>query len=362
MDTVIGVFLCASCTINTLFTIFHIFGRSRLWLTAMRFAADTPRGKDRKTTNDWFKMNNIINDYYTKYDHIISILSTFMLIINLIISLQIFIYETSFIYSSLSLNPINIKYNSCKIYINIIGILFLLSKISQYSYISTLIYNATRDSMFEDQTKKLLKILWLILLLIFIYLISIDIQFNSAKITDDNYCIFKPHLISWISFIIIDIALSIFLLYLLIKPLYIAAVEVHERMTSLRDDPLHQLMWKYITLITPMSISSFLIILIPNIFNNFNLSFSYFLALLLSITNICTYYLFRKTEGLIRCCFKCLDCWIKCNDLFCCCCYCYTKWLKQDIEFSNAAHEYSNSLSKRDANTITTTFKYTTSI
>ena len=61
MDTVIGVFMCVSCTINTLFTIFHIFGRTRLWLTAMRFAADTPRGKDRKTTNDWLKMNNITN-------------------------------------------------------------------------------------------------------------------------------------------------------------------------------------------------------------------------------------------------------------------------------------------------------------
>ena len=61
---------------------------------------------------------------------------------------------------------------------------------------------------------------------------------------------------------------------------------------------------------------------------------------------VCTYYLFRKTEGLILCCFKCLDCWIKCNDIFCCCCKCYANWLKQDIEFSNAAHEYSNSLSK----------------
>lgn len=44
-----------------------------------------------------------------------------------------------------------------------------------------------------------------------------------------------------------------------------------------------------------------------------------------------------------------MDCWIKFNDLFCCCFRCYTVWLKQDIEFSNAAHEYSNSLSREQS-------------
>lgn len=292
MDIVIGVFMCIICTINVLFTSFHIFGRTRLWLTAMKFAIDTPRGKRRKTTEDWFKFNNITNDYYSRFDHYISLLSTFMLIVNLIITILIFIYETPFILDvNNNNNTFDIK--SCEIYIRVIGILFLLSKISQYSFISVLIYNATRDSMFEEQSQKLLKRLWILLLITFIYLIIIDIMIDSSQIIINNfendielntYCIFKPRLITWISIIIIDICISLFSLYLLIKPLYIAAMEVHERMTSLRDDPLHQLMWKYITLVTPMAIFTFLIVLF-NIANNFGLSFSYFLVLLLSITN-----------------------------------------------------------------------------
>merc|ERR1712228_905641 len=116
-----------------------------------------------------------------------------------------------------------------------------------------------------------------IVFLVTAYLICIALQFNYSQITEDSFCIFKPSHILWISFMLLDIGISAFILFLLIKPLYIAAREVHERITSLRADPLHQLMWKYLTLVNPMAISTFFIIIF-NAFDNFQLSFSYFLT------------------------------------------------------------------------------------
>ena len=283
MAPFIDLFMAILCGINLICTILHIFGRAKLCTSAMKYSTESPRNR-RKSVRDWLKFKNISNDYYSRYDHDIAILSVLMFFTNLSISIFIMIYETS-LFPQRS-NAINTNARKCQIYVRSIKILFLISRASLYSFLSTLIYNATRDSMFEQQSKNSLKILWIVIVITTIYLICIAWQFDSSQITEDSLCIFKPSLILWISFIFIDIGISIFILYLLIKPLYIAAKESHERMTSLREDPLHQLMWKYITLINPMAIFTFLILML-NIFDNFNLSFSYFLSLMLLITNSC---------------------------------------------------------------------------
>lgn len=281
MASLIDVFMCILCGCNLIFTILHIYGRVKLCTSAMIYSTDTPRNRSKSVT-DWFTKQNLTNDYYSKYDHFIAISSSLMFLINLSISILILLYETS-LFPKIS-NSIHSNERNCQIFVRAIGLLFLISKSAQYSFLSMLIFNATRDSMFEKQAKMSLRLLWILLAIASVYLICIAWQFNSSQITEDSYCIFNPSHILWISFILIDIGISIFILYLLIKPLYIAAREVHERITSLREDPLHQLMWKYITLINPMAISTFLVIVF-NLFDNFQLSFSYFLVLLLLITN-----------------------------------------------------------------------------
>eukprot|EP01084_Bolivina_argentea_P161938 281836_1 len=106
-------------------------------------------------------------------------------------------------------------------------------------------------------------------------------------------------------------------------------------------------MWKYIQLLSTMAICN-VVLMLFNAAGNLGLSFSFVMVLLLSVTTICTYCLLRKTEALIQCCFKCLDCWIQCSDLCCqcCCCQCYSKWIKREVAFNEASHEYSNSLDK----------------
>ena len=281
--------------IGLLILIFHLRTRTlRLILTMKESVPGSLK---------WFIISNIINHYFTIYDHCLSIITTIMIILNNIICIILLIYSIQYninininnnnnnIYNIIILN----NNNNCSIYIYTIHICYILSNLLYYIYIILLVKIITNDTGYENIIKKYLKYLY-ILLFIFILIL---IFFGIYKIIPFNNCIYFTTIYFKIIFILIYIIMSIILLFLLIKPLKNTALNVHKRLTSLRADPLHRAMWKYILIMSFICIINVILLIIP--FITYSVVFSYFIVFTVNVSNSLVYIIIILINDILYC-------------------------------------------------------------
>ena len=234
----------------------------------------------------WCLCENITNFYCSIYDHLVTLTTIIMMILNIGICILLLLFTLQ------ELNSIN--NTECIAYIYGMHVCYILSRILQYKYVTLLVRIITNETSFEESTQKYLRILWIslvICLCISIYFAfetnPFDTRFEINMLID---CSWKPSIYFKVFFCIIDTFLSFILLWLLVRPLRASANNVHKRLTSLREDPLHQAMWKYILLMSFICIAA-LILSIIGLIDDFESLFGFALIFAVTISNRLAIYI-----------------------------------------------------------------------
>ena len=324
-----GIVAC----INIILVIVHTGGRIKFTIDKMKELVSTPR--DPNESKKWFVTSNIVNELFGIRDHFVTLLTVLMMLFNIL-----FILYPFSITSEISLLNTNTKLN-CNYYVTIMEFFFVFSKLCEYGYLSLLVTNLTKNTTFEDEASYWLKRLWILIIFCFILSIILLIFSNhSVFYPITQKCEWKIPVFITSVIVLFDLIISLLLLWRFVTPLYLVARQSHSKLTSLKADPLHRLMWKHIGIVSIMLCATLFTLILRIIIGwGSNPSIGVLSGIDITINNIGTMYLFRETPNFTKYLFVFLEC----IDPICCCC---CDSLTTHLEFEKSVDKYTESISK----------------